>query len=183
MATPSTSVFISRIRSLPVLDKSGDQVGKVRDAVTQRRADGRAPRVKGLIVELFARHRIFVPMERVSSIDAVQVVITGVVNTRRFERRESEVLVIEELFDRTVERIAGPGSTQSSTAVIYDVAMRPSRAHEWELSEVALQESRNKRFGRRGSSTIVDWSEIAFLRVDDQTQGTDQLLAQMSTLR
>ena len=85
-----------------MLDVSGDQVGKVRDVVIQRRADGRAPRVKGLLVELFARHRIFVPMARVRSIDAVQVVISGVVNTRRFERRDSELLVIDDLFDRTV---------------------------------------------------------------------------------
>ena len=88
--TTATSVFISRIRNLPVLDDAGDQVGKVRDVVVQRRPDGRAPRVKGLVVELFARHRIFIPMARVHSIDAVQVVISGVVNTRRFERRDSE---------------------------------------------------------------------------------------------
>jgi flagellar motility protein MotE (MotC chaperone)/sporulation protein YlmC with PRC-barrel domain len=171
-------VFISRIRSLPVLDVSGDQVGKVRDVVIQRRADGRAPRVKGLLVELFARHRIFVPMARVRSIDAVQIVMSGVVNTRRFERRDSELLVIVDLFDRAVQR-AG----QSGPVVIFDVAMRPARLHEWELSEVALQEGRPRPFGRRGHVTIVDWSEIAFLRVDDQTQGTDQLLAQMEDMK
>jgi flagellar motility protein MotE (MotC chaperone)/sporulation protein YlmC with PRC-barrel domain len=178
VASSSTSVFISRIRSLPVLDVSGDQVGKVRDVVIQRRADGRAPRVKGLLVELFARHRIFVPMARVRSIDAVQVVMSGVVNTRRFERRDSELLVIVDLFDRAVQR-AG----QSGPVVIFDVAMRPARLHEWELSEVALQEGRPRPFGRRGHVTIVDWSEIAFLRVDDQTQGTDQLLAQMEDMK
>jgi flagellar motility protein MotE (MotC chaperone)/sporulation protein YlmC with PRC-barrel domain len=178
VASSSTSVFISRIRSLPVLDVSGDQVGKVRDVVIQRRADGRAPRVKGLLVELFARHRIFVPMARVRSIDAVQIVMSGVVNTRRFERRDSELLVIVDLFDRAVQR-AG----QSGPVVIFDVAMRPARLHEWELSEVALQEGRPRPFGRRGHVTIVDWSEIAFLRVDDQTQGTDQLLAQMEDMK
>ena len=71
----------------------------MRDVVVQRRAGLLAPRVKGLVVELFARHRIFIPMARVRSIDAVQVVISGVVNTRRFERRESETLVIDDLFD------------------------------------------------------------------------------------
>ena len=137
MASPAaTSVFISRIRGLPVLDSAGDQVGKVRDVVVQRRADGRAPRVKGLVVELFARHRIFIAMARVRSIDAVQVVISGVVNTRRFERRHSETLVIDDLFDLTVERIDHP-----APAVIFDVAMRPVRSHDWELSQVALREA------------------------------------------
>ena len=178
VASSTTSVFISRIRNLPVLDVSGDQVGKVRDVVIQRRADGRAPRVKGLLVELFARHRIFVPMARVRSIDAVQVVISGVVNTRRFERRDSELLVIDDLFDRTVERAGHPGSV-----VIFDVAMRPARLHEWELSEVALREGRARAFGRRGHTTIVDWSEINFLRVDESTQGIDQLIAQMADMK
>ena len=66
-----------------MLDASGDQVGKVRDVVLQNRPGKRAPRVKGLVVELFALRRIFFPMARVHSIDANQVIISGVVNTRR----------------------------------------------------------------------------------------------------
>jgi flagellar motility protein MotE (MotC chaperone) len=175
--SPTTSVFISRIRGLPVLDAAGDQVGKVRDVVVQRHADVHAPRVKGLVVELFARHRIFVPIARVRSIDPVQLVISGVVNTRRFERRESETLVIDELFDRTVHRSDHPES-----AVIFDVAMRPVRLHEWELAEVALREGPRRRFGRRGHSTIVEWSTIRFPGTKDD-QGTEHLLAQMEDMK
>jgi sporulation protein YlmC with PRC-barrel domain len=130
VAASATSVFISRIRGLPVLDSAGDQVGKVRDVVVQRRAAGRAPRVKGLVVELFARHRIFIPMARVRSIDGFQVVITGVVNTRRFERRESEMLVIDDLFDLAVERTDHPGSsvTGGIAGSRKPSAIRPSRS-------------------------------------------------------
>ena len=178
MPTTATSVFISRIRSLPVLDDAGDQVGKVRDVVVQRRTDGRAPRVKGLVVELFARHRIFIPMARVRSIDGVQVVISGVVNTRRFERRDSETMVIDDLFDLTVER-----ADQPVPSVIFDVAMRPIRSHDWEVSEVALREAgTRKRFGRRGHITIADWSAIRILSVD-QGHGTDQLVAQLTEMK
>ncbi len=178
MPATATSVFISRIRNLPVLDDAGDQVGKVRDVVVQRRTDGRAPRVKGLVVELFARHRIFIPMARVHSIDAVQVVISGVVNTRRFERRESETLVIDDLFDLTVGRADHP-----VPSVIFDVAMRPIRSRDWELSEVALREAgTRKRFGRRGHVTIADWSAITMLSVD-HGQGTDQLIAQLAEMK
>jgi len=81
------------------MDASGDQVGKVRDVVVQMRTPGRAPLVRGLVVELFARRRIFVPMVRVHAIDAVQIMISGTVNTRVFSRRVSETLVIEDLFD------------------------------------------------------------------------------------
>ncbi|MFP5282367.1 MAG: PRC-barrel domain-containing protein, partial [Actinomycetes bacterium] len=170
-------MFISRIRSLPVLDGAGDQVGKVRDVVVQQRAAGRAPRVKGLVVELFARHRIFIPMERVRSIDAVQVVISGVVNTRRFQRRESETLVIDDLFDRVVQRPDGKGS-----ALVFDVAMRPARSHDWELSEVALRDQlKTARFGRRGHITILDWTDVQLL--GGRGQGVDQLLAQMEDMK
>ena len=178
MAASTPSVFISRIRGLPVLDSAGDQVGKERDVVVQRRAAGRPPRVKGLVVELFARHRIFIPMARVRSIDGFQVVISGVVNTRRFERRESEMLVIDDLFDLTVERTDHPGSS-----VIFDVAMRPVRSYDWELTQVALREAGNRRrFGRRGHVTIVDWSAIKILAFD-RGQGTDQLLAAMEDMK
>ena len=70
-------------------------------------------------------------MARVRSIDGVQVVISGVVNTRRFERRDSETMVIDDLFDLTVERADHP-----VPSVIFDVAMRPIRSHDWEVSEV-----------------------------------------------
>lgn len=166
-----------------MLDVAGDQVGRVRDVVVQQRAAGRAPRVKGLVVELFARRRIFVPIERVRGIDPLQVVISGVVNTRRFERRESETLVIDDLFDLSVQRAGHPG-----TAVIFDVAMRMVRSREWELSEVALRDQIETRpfgvkgFGRRGHVTIVDWSEIRLIRAD-QGQGTDHLLAKMEDMK
>lgn len=174
----ATSVFISRIRGLPVLDAAGDQVGKVRDVVIQRRAAGRPPRVKGFVVELFARQRIFVPMASITRVDALQVVISGVVNTRRFERRESETLVIDDLFDLTVDRL-----DTGASAVIFDVAMRPVRSHDWVLTEVALREvTKASRFARRGHTSIVDWSAIEMLRVE-HGQRTEQMLAQMEDMK
>lgn len=173
----SNSIFISRIRGLPVLDGSGDQIGKVRDVVVQRRSAGRAPRVKGLIVELFAKHRIFLPMSGVRGIDASQVVISGAVNPRRFERRESEMLVIDDLFDLQITRTDNP-----TPATVFDVAMHAVRTLEWELSQVALREGRPRRFGRRGHVTIVDWSIIRDLGVDHE-QGTERLLAQMEDMK
>ena len=178
MASRETSVFISRLKNLPCLDVAGDQLGRVRDVIVQRRADGRPPRVKGLLVELFARHRIFISMARVRSVDPLQVVISGVLNTRRFERRESEILVIDDLFDRSAQRI-----DQQSPAVVFDIAMRATRVHEWELSEVAIREARPRAFGRRGHVTILDWDEVRISGLDDQTQGTDHLLAEFEDMK
>ncbi|MFT4165821.1 MAG: magnesium transporter [Microlunatus sp.] len=154
------------------MDVASDQLGRVRDVIVQRRADGRPPRVKGLLVELFARHRIFISMARVRSIDPLQVVISGTLNTRRFERREAEILVIDDLFDRRAERIDPP-----VPAVVFDVAMQAVRMHEWELSEVAIREAKSRGFGRRGHVTILDWDEVRITGLDDTGQGTDHLLA------
>lgn len=158
----------------------GDRVGTVRDVVVQIRAIGRAPRCRGLVVEIFARKRIFVPMTRVHAIDAAQVAIAGAIDTRRFQQREAETLVIDELFDRTVQR---PGHKDSA---ILDVAMRQVRSREWELSEVALREiTSNSRFrigGRTGAVTQVRWSQIPALALSSN-QVNDQLIAQMQDMK
>lgn len=173
----SSSIFISRLRGLPVVDAGGDQIGKVRDVVIQTRTAGRPPRAKGLVVELFARQRIFVNMARVHSIDGVQVAISGVVNTRRFSRHDAETLVVNDLYDTQVRR-----RNHDTPMAIYDISMREVRTREWELSEVALREGR-ARFGRRPHITIVDWSEIDVLRPQDsQERDNDQLLAEMEDM-
>lgn len=179
MSVSQSAVFISRIRGLPVLDASGDQVGRVRDVVIQLRTQGRAPRVKGLVVELFARRRIFVPMPRVHAIDVNQVAIEGQVDTRRFVKRDAETLVIDELFDRAVAR------PDAKRTAIYDVSMRPTRAMEWEISDVALREvpaAGRFRIGSRGATSIVRWSQIPNLVLNAQ-QVTDHLVAQMVDMK
>lgn len=173
----STSIFISRLRGLPVVDVDGDQIGKLRDVVVQIRTGGRPPRARGLVVELFARHRIFIPMVRVHQIDATQIVISGVVNTRRFSSRDAETLVTEDLFDRRVTRRG-----QTTPSVIYDVAMRQVRSKDWEVDEVALTEGTRHRFGRRPHVTIVDWSEITDFTLGS-AQSTEQLIAQLEDMK
>ena len=175
--TASSSIFASRIKGLPMLDATGDQVGKVRDVVLQNRPGKRAPRVKGLVVELFALRRIFFPMERVHSIDPQQVIISGVVNTRRFEPREGENLVIADLFDRTVFRrdVAEP-------FIIYDLAIRQVRAREWELSEVALRDQSRRRPFAKPHVIIVPWNDVPdFALIPGR--GADQVLAQLQEMK
>ncbi len=177
MAGSSSAIFVSRILNLPVLDSGGDQVGKVRDVVIQNRAKSRPPRVKGMVVELFARRRVFLPIERVHSIDALQVIISGVVNTRRFERRELERLIVDDLFDQRVTR-AG----QAAPETIYDVAIQQQRSHEWAVAEVALKDTAGRRPFTRGHVTIVDWNEVPDFFVSTG-QDTEHLLARFADMR
>ena len=79
-------------------------MGKVRDVVVVLRSDVRQPRVVGLVVEVFGRRQIFAPMTRVTNIDAGQVITTGLLNMRRFEKRSTETLVIGQMLDRKVQR-------------------------------------------------------------------------------
>lgn len=176
--TSAQSIFISRIRGLPLLDTAGDQVGKVRDVVLQNRPDRRAPRVKGLVVELFALRRIFFPMERVHSIDANQVIISGVVNTRRFEPREAENLAIADLFDRPVQRRGHP-----QLFTIYDLAVKEVRQRDWELSEVALREQARRRPFAKPHIQIVPWDEVPDFAFTPGQGGADQVLAELQEMK
>ncbi len=160
-----------------MLDPNGEQVGKVRDVVIQNRSGNRAPRVKGLVVELFALRRIFFPMERVHSIDAHQVIISGLVNTVRFRVREREMLVVDDLFDRTVHRpdAAGPET-------IFDVAIKRNRARDWMLAEVALREAGRRPF-QRGHVTIVEWSEVPDFIENMAVRDAEQQAMRLSDLK
>ena len=92
MSTTPPRVFAARLAGLPVFDPQGDAVGKVRDVVVVLRSDVRQPRVVGLVVEVFGRRQIFAPMTRVTNIDSGQVITTGLLNMRRFEKRTACLL-------------------------------------------------------------------------------------------
>ncbi|MGZ8738780.1 MAG: PRC-barrel domain-containing protein, partial [Nocardioides sp.] len=154
MSTTPPRVYAARLVGLPIFDPQGDQVGKVRDLVVALRTEGHQTRVLGLVAEVFGRRRIFVPMTRVTNIDAGQVYTTGLLNMRRFEQRPTETLVIGQMLDRTVSI---PSTGVSGT--VYDVAMEQERNRDWVLSRVAVQEP-SKGFRRKGQTHIVDWRDV-----------------------
>ncbi|HET7385381.1 MAG TPA: CBS domain-containing protein [Nocardioidaceae bacterium] len=177
MSTSPTRVFAARLAGLPVFDPAGDQVGRIRDLVAVLRPGGLPPRVLGLVVEVFGRRSIFVPMTRVTHVDSGQVITTGVVNMRRFEQRPTETLVFGQMLDRKV--------TVKETGVlgtVYDVAMEQTRTHDWVIGRIALQEG-SKRFGRRGQTHVVEWDEVDGFSAPDETQGAAHLLAALEEMR
>lgn len=178
MSTSPTRVFAARLAGLPVFDPQGDQVGKVRDVVVVLRTDDRQPRVVGLVVEVFGRRQIFAPMTRVTNIDAGQVITTGLLNMRRFERRSAETLVIGQMLDRKV-RVRN----SEIEGVVYDVAMEQARTRDWVLSRVALAEP-SRGFRRRGQTHVVEWDEVEGLRhTEAEHEGAANLVASLSELR
>jgi len=176
VSTSPTRVFVGRLTGLQVFDPAGEQVGRVRDLVAVIRAAGAPPRIHGMVVEVFGRRVIFLPMTRVTSIDTGQVITTGVVNMRRFEQRASETRVVGELLDRRVRiRESGVEGT------VYDVAIEQVRNRDWVISRVALQEG-SKRFGRRGQTHVVEWRETEGLDAD-ASQGATHLLAALEEMK
>ncbi|HEY2948041.1 MAG TPA: CBS domain-containing protein [Micromonosporaceae bacterium] len=173
-----TRVYIARLADLAIFDPNGDQVGRVRDAVARLQTAGRPPTVVGLIAEMPMRRRIFMPMGRVTSLDADAVVLnTGTLNLRRFSKRPGEVLVLADLLDRRV-RIVATGQP----ATVVDVAMESDRSGEWTLSKVAVREQTG-RLSRRGHLHQLDWDEVAGLVGLPAAQGAENLLAVLEKMR
>ncbi|MFL6239548.1 MAG: magnesium transporter MgtE N-terminal domain-containing protein [Actinomycetes bacterium] len=177
MSGPGTKVFIARLAGIAVFDPNGDQIGRVRDVVVLLRLAGQPPRVTGIVVEVQPRRRIFVPISRVTAIDAGQVIIHGTVSLRRFEQRPGETLVLAEMLDR---RVTEQESDEAVTVV--DVAMEQTRTRDWLVTRVAVRAS-GSGLRRRGHVRTLDWNDVTgFARVDDE-QGAANLLAAFDKLR
>jgi Mg/Co/Ni transporter MgtE len=174
----ATRVYVARLTGLAMFDPNGDQVGRVRDAVVRLRTGTQPPRVVGLVAEIPMRRRIFVPIGRVTAIDADAVVLnTGTLNLRRFERRPGELLVLEDLLDR---RVTVTETDREGTVV--DVAMEADRHGDWSLTRVAVR-ALTGRLTRRGHLNQLEWSEVHGLVGTPDAQGTAGLLAVLDNMR
>lgn len=157
MSTNPTRVFIARLLGLDVFDPLGDRLGRLRDAVALDRGGSKPPQVVGIVVEVPGKKRVFVPMTRITSIDAGQIICTGLVNLRRFEQRGAEMLMVAEMFDRRVILADGSGD-----ATIEDIAMEKSRNGDWYVSQLFVRRGHSTsplRSLRRSETLIIDWNE------------------------
>ncbi len=181
MSGAATRVFIARLAETSVFDPLGDKVGRVRDVVVLMRAKG-APRAVGLVVEVPGRRRVFLPFTRVTSIDTGQVISTGLVNMRRFEKRRMETLVIGELFDRVVEFTDGSG-----TARIEDVSIELQRSGDWVVDRLFVRRDTPSKgalgIRRRNQGEVVDVRAVTSLASAEQKQGAGLLLAAYEDLK
>ncbi|WP_144793113.1 magnesium transporter MgtE N-terminal domain-containing protein [Kocuria palustris] len=167
MSSSLEKIFIARLIGLDVFDPLGDRVGRVRDLVMIRRgaaaiggSSAKQPMVIGLVVEVLGKRRVFLPMTRVTSMDSEQILCTGLVNLRRFEQRGSEILVVGEMFDRTVTMLDGSG-----TATISDVAMEQTRTGDWQVTQLFVRRTPSGSGGlmrrRSGETLVIDWNEAS----------------------
>ena len=184
MTGASSRVFISHLAGVGVFDPNGDLVGRVRDLVVNLRLGARPPRVLGFVVEVVSKRRVFVPMNRVTSLESGQVITTGLINMRRFEQRSSETLVLAELLDRRVELLADvPDGGAPESVTVRDVAMAQTRTRDWEIDKVFVEKGKPGRLRRKGEAMTVDWSAVTGFALSEQDQGAANLLATFEQLR
>jgi Mg/Co/Ni transporter MgtE len=173
---PPTRVFVARLAGTAVFDPAGDQVGRVRDVVVTLRIGREPPRVLGLVIEVPGRRRIFLPMTRVTSIDAGQVITTGLVNMRRFQQRATEMLVLGEMLDRRVSLL-----DDGAELTVEDVAMEQQRTRDWTVTRLFVRRP-GKGLRRRGEALTVDWDAVSGFALAEEGQGAANLLATFEKL-
>ena len=170
-------VFLARLAGTGVFDPNGDQLGKVRDAVATLRSNNQPPRILGLIIEVPPRKRIFIPITRVTSINNGHVIITGLLNMRKFEPRANEITVLAEMLDGTVTL-----NESGEKVTVEDIAMEFSKTGDWFIEHIHIMR-RGTGFRKRGSYSTVLWSEISGISTTETNQGVNNLLGTLANLR
>ena len=170
-------IFLARLAGTVVFDPNGDPVGKVRDAVATLRSNNQSPRVLGLVVEVPLRRRVFVPITRVTSIESGAVVITGLLNMRRFETRTGELLVVGDLLDRTITVIE-----DNESVLVEDMAMEQNRTGDWLITRIHIMR-KGRGFRRKGATSTLAWEDVTGFAQHESNQGVANLLSTLSNLR
>ncbi|MGD6979736.1 MULTISPECIES: magnesium transporter MgtE N-terminal domain-containing protein [Citricoccus] len=149
-------IFVARMLGLDVFDPLGDRLGRMRDAVVTDRGPGLPPVAVGLVIEVPGKKRVFVPMTRVTSMGSGQIITTGLINLRRFERRGAELMVAGDLFDRKVTLADGSGN-----AILEDLGLERQRNGDWVVSDLYVRRDAGRTaFGRaRGEHLLVEWGQ------------------------
>ena len=176
MATKQARIFVGRLIGTSVFDPEGDAVGKVRDVVITPDIS-KNPQALGLVVEVMPRRRIFLPMGRVTAIEAGQILSTGKVDLRRFTQHSSETLIMAELIDRKVSLVS-----TNEEVFIGDVAIEyQERTRTWMVTKVFVRKP-GKGFRRFSEELTLNWNDIAGLDDKQTAHAVDGLLAMVSNM-
>ncbi|WP_246955847.1 CBS domain-containing protein [Brachybacterium sp. Marseille-Q7125] len=172
--------YAARLAGTTVFDPIGDVVATVRDVVVVP-ASRTSARAVGFVVEVAGKRRVFLPITRVTSISPGQVISTGVLNVRRFEKRTGELLVIADLLDRRVT--LGDGSGE---ATVLDIALDQNRHRDWEVSRLYLRRRPKggslTRLVSRGETLTASLEEVSGLYGSQAEQSAHLLAASYQDL-
>jgi CBS domain-containing protein len=103
-ALPEQVLHLSMLLRSPLLDRTGERLGRVEDVIV-RLADGGYPPVTGLKARIGGRE-LFVPVDKVATLEARAARLSGQkLNLGRFERRVGEVLLRQDVLGRKLVNV------------------------------------------------------------------------------
>jgi hypothetical protein len=153
-------VHLSSIVRRPLVDATGDRLGRVRDVVASF-ADKPHPPLVGLVVTMGGRD-LFVPIRKVAGFEARTVRFAGRrVDLRRFERRPGELLLARDLSTHHLINFVGGHLIRANEIELANVGgtwevvgVDPSARPVW-------RHLLPRRHGRQAvPGSIVDWASI-----------------------
>ena len=152
-------LHLSGIIKRPLVDASGDRIGRVKDLVA-RLGDSPHPPIVGLVVTIGERD-LFVPIRKVAAFEPGRVLFDGPrVDLRRFERREGELLLANDLLARHAINFVGGRIIKANEIELAKVS------GTWEVVAVdpSSRPLMRRLLGPFGRSTksgpVVDWASI-----------------------
>jgi CBS domain-containing protein len=103
---PTAIVHLSSVAGSPLTDSSGERLGRVEDVVARLDGTEGLPPIAGLKARIGGRE-LFVPIDRISELgtDAVRTSTTKL-DLGQFERRPGEVLLRQDVLDRSLINVA-----------------------------------------------------------------------------
>jgi hypothetical protein len=153
-------IHLSSVVRSAVVDRSGDRLGRVRDVIV-RLGDAAHPPLSGIVVRV-ARRDLFVPIERVVSLRAGNVELSGdTLSLQRFERRAGELLLWRDVQAHHTINLQGARLIRANEIELARVDSR------WEVvgvdasPRVALRRLMPRAWRARiAPGRMVDWATI-----------------------
>jgi CBS domain-containing protein len=152
---------VGQVLGSPLLDPSGERLGKVEDLIV-RLADGGYPPVTGLKVRIGGRD-LFVPSSLVAELAPGSVRLQGrTLDLGRFERRPGEVLLREDVLDRRLIDVVGGRLVNANDLILAHID------DWWHLVGVdpragsVFRRLLPRRLRRNGlvKASIIDWRDV-----------------------
>ncbi len=153
-------LHLSSLVKSPLVDRSGEKLGKVSDLIV-RLGDGGYPPISGLLATV-GRRDLFVPVDLVAVLEPGRVTLRGeTLNLRRFERRPNELLLARDLAARHLINLVGARLVKANEIELACID------GSWRVVGVdpsgrpVMRRLLPKRLARRiKSGQILDWSSI-----------------------
>ncbi|MDQ6914986.1 MAG: magnesium transporter [Actinomycetota bacterium] len=151
---------LSLVAGAPLRDRSGEPLGRVRDLIVRLGGPGYPP-ITGLRATVAGRD-VFVPAERVAGIEADGAELAAEqLDLGRFERREGEVLLVNDVLDRQLINVDGARLVRANDLALARIG------GWWRVVGVdtgprgAMRRLLPRVLGRRVSSgAFLDWASV-----------------------